>query len=69
MDPTVLSEDVKIRIQDQIGIPLNQKRLIFADRQLEDGRTLDDYNIQEESSIHMVLRLRGMINKMYTAIN
>ena len=61
VEPGDTTENVKARIQDKTGFPANQQRLIFANRRLENGCTLRDYNIQDGDTVYLVLRLQQAI--------
>jgi Ubiquitin family len=57
--PSETVYDIKSKIEDQEGIPIDQQKLLFTGKQLEDHRTLANYKIERESTLHLLLRLRG----------
>ena len=59
MDPACSIEDVKALVAVESGLPPVNQRLIFAGKQLEDGRLLSEYGIRRNNTLHVVERLRG----------
>lgn len=59
VEETESVEDVKTKIREKLGVPAEQQVLVFGGKQLQDGHQINEYNIQAESTLHLVLRLRG----------
>jgi hypothetical protein len=63
VEPSTLVEQLKRQIQDKEGIPLQQQRVVYAGKQLENNRAVSDYNIEKESTLYLLLRLRAAGNR------
>ena len=66
VEPTDRIEDIKVKIYDKKGILPADQKLIFADKQLEDGNTLQDYSIQKDSTLRLVIPNKHSVTVEYT---
>ena len=69
VDPQDKVTSVKVKIQDREGVQPDEQRLLFQGKQLEDNYTLDDYQIEKNSTLHLVIRLRGGMQPITSAMS
>lgn len=62
VEPDESVESLKAKIQEKEGVPIDQQRIIFDGKQLDSLKSLADYDIDDDSTLHLVLRLRGGLN-------
>uniref|UniRef100_A0A7S1TUS4 Ubiquitin-like domain-containing protein n=1 Tax=Phaeomonas parva TaxID=124430 RepID=A0A7S1TUS4_9STRA len=64
VEPDESIESIKAKIHEKEGIPPEQQRLIFGGKQLEADKSLEDYGIEDDATLHLVLRLRGGVDSL-----